>query len=526
MIGQKAALMTANMVVGTLLGLVAVIFVGRFFEPEHVGQVSGALGILGLLYFVTDLGMGSAHVKRVSEGRDPGDCFATFATFKLVSTIVFVGLVAAGVWIYLGVLDKPLIDTTLPIILVALAYYVARSLAEVGQSSFDARLEAAKSQAARLIDTLLRVGLTIFFALAMARLVDGVEWAKLPAPAWVARDPGLALALATLAGAAAAAIVSLTLLFRTLEWGRFRWELLKDYASFALPLFLSNAIGLISLYVDSSMLIVFRSAAEAGILEQVRRLPLVLAGFGTALSALLFPAVSAMVARNDREGIQRTTDGSLRYLSMLLIPTVAFTAAFPYDVIRLTIGEKYLAGGPALAILCGYVLLVTFGHVHSFLLLGHDRSDLVAKVGIASASTVILLNLVLVPDDIQSLGIPLVGLGVTGAALATLASGFVWYAGMRIASRRITGYRERNHMPRHVVAASVMALALLALDATLLPLLRWYHFALYFALGVLLYAIALFVLRELSRKDLDFAREALHPRDMARYVRDEIMGRG
>lgn len=525
MIGQKAALMTGNMVLGTLLGLVAAILVGRFFDPSHVGQVSGALGILGLLFFVTDLGMGSAHVKRVSEGRDPGDCFATFAAFKLVSTIVFVALVAGGVWFYHGYLGKPLVDTTLPIIIVALGYYVAKSLAEVGQSSFDARLEAAKSQVAKLAETMVRVGLTIFFALAMARLVHGVGWARIPAPAWVAREPGLALAIAAIVGAVASAIVSLTLLVRTLEWGRFRWDLLKDYATFALPLFLSNAIGLISFHVDTSTLAVFRSAAEAGTLEQVRRLPLVLSGFGTALSALLFPAVSAMVARNDHDGVQRTTDGSLRYLSLLLVPTVAFALAFPYDILRLTLGENWLSGGPALALLCVYVLLVTFGHVHSFLLLGFGRPDLVAKVGIATAATVIILNLVLVPDDIRALGLPLAGMGVTGSALATLASGFVWYLGMRLATRRVADYRERQHLLKHVIAALVMVAALMALDQTLMPLLRWYHFAAYVLIGGLVYFAALIVLRELSRKDVDFARQVLHPGDMMRYVRDEIRRR-
>lgn len=526
MIGQKAALMTANMLFGTLLGLVAVILVGRFFEQEHVGELAGALAVLGIIYFITDLGMGSAHVKRVSEGRDPGDCFATFAVFKIVSTLAFVLIALTGVWLYLVVFGKPLIDTTIPILLIALGYYVSRSLAEVGQSSFDARLETAKSQSAQLADTVVRVILTIFFALAMASLVDKVSWAAwVPAPPWVAQEPALALAIATLAGALAAATVSITLLVRTLERGRFRWELLKDYASFALPLFFANAIGLISVHIDATFLIIFRDAADTGIFAQVRRLPLVLQGFGTALSALLFPAVSAMVARGDHAGVQRTTDGALRWLSMLLVPTVAFTVAFPYDLIRLTIGEKWLAGGIALAVLCIFVLVSTFGHVHSFLLLGFGRSDLVAKIGIATALTLIVLNFVLVPDDIRSLGLPLAGLGVTGAALATLASGLVWYGGMRMATQRVAGYRERNHSFRHVVAGILMAGMLLALDATILPFVRWYHFLVYMALGFLAYLVILRVWGEITDDDLAHMKRVLHPGEMLRYIRGEIKGK-
>lgn len=526
MIGQKAALLVANMVVGTLLGLVAAILVGRWFDPFHVGQMSYAVSILGLFFFITDLGMGQAHVKRVSEGRDAGDCFATYAVFKLVATLAFLILVAGGVWVYHGLLRRPLLDTTLPILLVIVGYYVARALADVGQSSFDARLETAKSQASQLADTLLRVGLTLFFALVMAATVHRIPWAqsRVPAIAWVAREPGLALALATLVGAVGAAAVSLTLLLRTLEFGRFRWALLRDYATFALPLFVSSSIALVALYVDGAMLGFFRGAADAGIFAQVRRLPVVLMTFGTALSALLLPAVSSMLARHDSAGVQRTTDGALRYLSMMLVPAAAFAAAFPRDVIHLTLGDQWVGGAPVLALLSVGVVVSSFGHAHSFLLLGHGRSELSARVGIASAVVLVVLNLVLIPDDLRSLGLPLAGLGVTGAALATLASNLVWYAGTRYYSARVADYRERAHLWRHIAGALVMVGALLTLDATLLPLARWYHVPIYVAAGGALYLAALAALRELTRQDIAFVKATLHPGDMLRYITGEIRG--
>lgn len=527
MIGQKAALVVANMVLGTLLGLIATILVGRFMAPSEVGQMAFAVNLLGLLFFVTDLGMGQAHVKRVSEGRDPGDCFATYAVFKLVATTFFVLLVGGGVFLYHGILHKPLEDTTLPIILVILGYYVAKALADIGQSSFDARLEVAKSQLAQLIDTIIRVVLTAFFALIVASQVHKLAplAGRIPAASafgWVARDPGFALAVATAVGAVAAAAVSLTLLFRTLEWGRFRSDLLKDYASFALPLFVSNSIVLIAVYVDGATLGFFRGDEDVGIFSQVRRLPLVLAGLGTALAAILFPAISSMVARGDQAGVQRTTDGALRYLSLLLVPTAAFTVLFATDILHLTIGDKWLAGAPALALLSIGVVVTSFGHAHAYLLLGHGRSGLVARVGIASALVVVILNLVLVPDDIRALGLPLAGLGVTGAAIATLASGLVWYLGLRATTQRVVDYRERAHIWRHLAGALVMLAALYALDSTLVPLARWYHLLVYAAVGGAVYVATLIALRELTREDAQFIQKVLHPGDMARYITGEI----
>ena len=527
MIGQKGALIVANMLVGTILGLVAAILIGRFFEPTAVGQLTYALSIAGLFFFITDLGVGQAHVKLVSEGRDPGDCFATYRAFKLVATTVFVLLFGGGLLVYHVILGKPLEDTTLPIILLVIGYYVARAIADVGQSTFDARLETAKTQTAQLTDTLTRVALSIFFALVMAATVHQVAWAMrfVPQLDWVAREPGLALAVATFAGALLAASVSLTLLFRSLEVGRFRRELWREYVRFAFPLFISSSIVLFSAYVDGAMLGFFRGAADAGVFGQVRRLPLVLAGFGTALSALLLPAVSGMLARHDRAGVEVTANGAMRYLSLFLVPAAAFAATFPREIIHLTLGDQWVSGAPALALLSIGVVLATFGHAHSFLLLGHGNSRISAWVGVAAALVLVGLNLLLIPDDLRFLGLPLFGLGLTGAAIATVASNLVWWLGTRHYAGRIAGFRPRNHLLPHVIGAVVMSGALLALNATVLPMERWYHFLAHLAIGGVVYLVVLVAIRELTLDDYRFARRVLHPGDMVRYITGEIRGR-
>lgn len=518
----------ANMAVGTLLGLVAARMIALYFGNHNFGQVQFALNALGLLFFITDLGMGAAHVKRVSEGRDPGDCFATFAVFKVVATATFATLVVAFLVVFVGILGKPLEDTTLTIVLVVLVYYVAKSLQEVGQSSFDARLETARSQLAAFTDTLVRTGLTILGALLVAALVHktGPFLARVdpeqPVFAWMRDQPGAVLAIATAAGGVAAALMALAMLRRSLERGRFRRELLRDYASFALPLFLSSAIGMIALNVDGAVLGYFLSADQVGLFGQAKRLPLVIAGIGTALSTLLFPTLSALAARGDRDGIQRSMDKALRYLSMVMLPVLAFAAVFSADLIRILLSDEVVPGARAMAILCGYVVLVTLAIPHSNLLFGLERPDVPAKLGIVSAIVLIGLNLLLVPTDIRSLGLTLGGLGVEGAALATLASGLVWYASLRVATARIAGYREHAHIWRHLAAAAIMAAALLGLDATVLPLERWFHVPLFGLLGLAVYALALVAVRELGAEDWRLLRASVHPVDMLRYVRDEI----
>ena len=528
MIGRKITLSLANMLIGSVLGLVVVKLVSLYFTPNDVGHVQYALGVLGLLYFMTDLGMGQAHVKRVSEGRDPGDCFATFAVFKVVATALFVFVSLAGLFVYTIVLGKPLEDTSLLVLFIVLVYYVAKSLQDIGQSSFDARLETARSQFATLMDTLVRVVLTLIGAIFVAALVDqaGPLLGRLdptnPFFAWVAAHPDAVLGAATAAGAVAAAITGLVMLRRSLERGRFRMELLRDYWSFALPLFLTSAIGIISTNIDSVTLGFFLSDADVGVFGQIKRLPLVLGGISVAVGALLFPSISAMAARDDRAGIFASMDRAARYLSMLLVPMTIFTGLFATRLIHVFLSDRYLAGALPLAIMTVYVLLVTMANPHAQLLLGIGRPDVAAKLSAASAITLIVGNLLLVPNDIKSLHLPLGGLGILGTAIATLIAGLVFYVGLRIATHRLVGYRERSDLLRHLVAAAVMGAGLVAMDRWAFPLTRGYDILLYGAVGATLYVLGLVAMRGFGWEDWRFARESLHPGDMVRYVRDEI----
>lgn len=526
MMGRKMTLSLANMGVGVVLGLVATFLTARYFRSEGFGEVQFALSALGILFFITDLGMGQAHVKRVSEGRDPGDCFATFAVFKVVSTLVFViaSLVFLGVYLY-G-LGRTIEDTSIAILLFSLLYYVGKSMQEIGQSSFDARLEAARSQLAIFTDTAVRTGLTILAAYVVAATVYGAgPLLGLIDPdgafaAWVRQDPGVLLAIATAAGGLAAAAVSWTMLRRGLERGRFRWDLLKDYGTFAFPLFLTSAIGLISFHVDSFVLGHFLGDVDVGVFGFSKRLPLVVAGIGVALSLLLFPAISSLSARGDTAGVSRSVDRATRWLSMLLAPILFFSAAFAAPLIHLVLSDQ--ADALAMGILCAYVYVSTLAIPHSNLLLGTEKHRVVARLGALTAATVIILNLLLVPTDIKSLGLTLGGLGVIGAAVATLVSGIVWYTGLRIATWRLVGYRDRTRLWTHLLAATFMTVVLLGVHQWLMPLTRFFHVPLYGALGGLLYLGALLLLREFTREDWAYVRESVHPMEMLRYVWGEL----
>lgn len=529
MIGRKTALIVANIVVGSVLGFLATKVMALYFGNEASGQYGYALGLLGTLFFITDLGMGQAHIKRVSEGRDPGDCFATFAVFKVVATLAFVLLALAGLFVYMVVLGKPLEDFTPAIFFVLLLYYCGKALQDIGQSSFDARQEAARSQLTILVDTSVRVLLILVGGAIVAALLGhagplaGRVDPSHPLLAWIAANRGLALAVATAAGALAAASVSLFMLFRALERGRFRWDLLKDYSTFAFPLFITTTISIIAVNVDSTVLGFFLGQADVGLFLLVKKAPQVLTTLGFAVGTLLLPQFSAMAAAGaSREELHALLDRALRYTSIVMVPIVAFLVAFAGPIINIALSANQLQGVWALRILGVWVLFTAFAALHSLLLLGVGRPGTAARLAVVGSVTLIVLDLVLIPKDIRSIGLPLGGLGVVGASIATLVSAIVWWGGLKWANRRELGYREKSRVWRHVVAAAIMTGALLAIDRWVHPLVRFYDVVIYGAVGAAIYLGALLLVRDFHREDVAFLKSVAHPGEMVRYIRGEL----
>lgn len=530
MIARKSTLAMANVVLGSVLGIVALHLATAYFGRDAYGEMTVAFSVLGLLFFVTDLGMGQAHVKRVSEGRHPGDCFATYAVFKIVMTAVFLLVVGLAIAFYTMVIGRTIEDTTPAAIVFALVYYVAKAIQDIGQSSFEARVETAKAQLSLLLDTVVRAVATALFAGIIAASVDGIgplvglidhDTALVR---WVRENPGGALSLTFTLGGITAAVAAIAMLVRIQEKGQFRAAMLRDYWTFALPIFVTTTAGIIATHIDGAALGLFLGKAEAGIWGAVRRIPLVLLGIGTAVAVILFPSISAMAARGDRDAIKNAMDGALRYLSMLLLPIVAFILLFAEPVIRISMRDEFVEGATTLRILSVYVLISTFAFAHGTLLLGLGQPRAAARLGILNAALVVFLDLVLIPYDIRTLGIRLAGLGLEGAALGTLIAAIVYYAGLRYTNFRYAGYRERAHVFRHLAGAAAMSAALIALDAWI-PFERWFHVPLFALLGGLVYFASLFALRELTLADVAKIRDAIHPVEMFRYVRSELFHR-
>ena len=139
MLARKSGLIIGSNMLGALLGFAGLYYVSRLMGPGALGILGFGMGFIGLFGFLSDFGFSSAHIKRVSEGKDMGTCNGTFATVKIVLSIilVIVGFIAIFVW--KNVLHKQLTTYEELVISVLLIYFALDNISNIFVTTFMAQ---------------------------------------------------------------------------------------------------------------------------------------------------------------------------------------------------------------------------------------------------------------------------------------------------------------------------------------------------------------------------------------------------
>ncbi len=504
MIARKSLLIMTQNVISGVFGYVALFFIARYMSVEDYGIIGFALSFAMMFSIIYQLGFHAAHLKRVSEGKDLGECIGTFFALKILLTIAYVATVFGAIFVWTDVIGRGFESQEhFAAIIIMVAYSAFASLGQTMKVTFQARKEIAKHQIPFLLHTVIRTVATIAVALS--------------------GEGALHLAFTYILAEIVAMAVN-AIFFRNYKIKRPTKEMFKSYRTFALPMVISGTIGLIITNSDKVFIQLFWNSTEVGYYFAPYTVIKSLTLATTAIGVLLFPTISKLHANKDSVKIENLVKKAERYSSMLLFPVVFFIIAFPRPIIHIMLDDSYYPAIPIFQILPLWLLFRAIGGPYGQLMIGINRPWINTYGSIINVVLNISLNLILIPVDIKFLGLNGLGLGATGAAIATIITLTIGLIYTRIMVWRFTGITWNPRVLIHLLAAGGMVLGLNYITSYFY-IVRWYHLLSVFFLGIGIYLGILIILREFKKEDYLFFMDTINPKEMLSYIVDEIRGK-
>lgn len=499
MIARKSTLIFGFNIISAILGSVGLFFVARFMGAHALGVVGFGLAYITMFLFIAELGFGTAHIKKVSEGKDLATCIGTYTRIKVILTILMVSCILGSILIWKFLFGRGFESPIHDIVLYIMALYsVFYAFGCFFRDTFFARQEAAKAQLQSITETASRVAITVPIAI----FGFGV----------------IALAGSYIVGGIIMCCVSL-LLFRNYPIGKYNKEYFREYLYFALPMFFVAAISNISVSVDKVMIQLFWSSTEVGYYFGMQKITDFIIIISSSVCILLFPAISAYHAENKIKEISVLTRKVERYISFVIFPIAIFIIALASQITKVILSDDFLPAVSVLQTLALYALIFSINLPYWMEFGAINRPKLGAKIAITVAFLNILLNLLIIPPAI--FGIKLLGLGAFGAALSTVISTCAGVVISRFYVKRLTNTTTNLRIFIHLFAACLTGFPLYALGQ-IIPLDRWFSLFGAWLLCVSIYLAILYCLKEFTKEDYYFFLDTVSPKKMFRYVKEEL----
>lgn len=502
MIARKSLLIMGSRILMSLTGFVSWYFITHYVSIDFTSSVGFAIAYLGLFGLLTDLGFSNAHVRRIAEGKDIGRCVGTYIFIKLILISAYAGVVMFSFYFYQSIYPQRDFANSYDqkVVMLMLVWSILSLLSNVPVQTFLGRQQIAKAQTAIVISAVIQAIVTI--------------------PLVMRYNDVFILAATWIVGAA---------LFFIIAWAMFlgtpiklpNKEYLKSYTIFALPLMFVAGAQPVALFIDRVMLKLFVEDTAVGIYWNAQKFAQLPDQVTAAVATVLFPALTALVATKSFSEVKKKTLQAERYLSMLIFPISLTLVALAQPFIYIFTGPQYESSYVILIILMGWATVKTLARPYSTHFLAFDRTKYFMVTSSTFLITIIITNLICIPDDIY--GVKLLGLGAPGAAVATLVTSIVNYVVIRYLSSRIIKMKFNRSIPKHVFAAGIPAIILVLTQMFLWEVSRFYELIFFAGVAGLMYLGILILIKEFKKADMDFFLDTINMKKMFYYYWEEVI---
>ncbi len=384
--GNAAWLMGAT-VLQKIVAFVSFFFVARWSGPTTTGSYFYAVAITSVFVVLADLGLTPVVIREYAANPERGARFAKTA-FCAKAFLVPFAVIAALIYAALRGSDPSIFVAILLACGVMSADACSLLFYGILRGSQQLRFEAMGMFLAQCATAVFAMASAWFLAGNVAALVGALLLGSLCNVCWAWQH------------------------VRGVEWREAFWAVsdLKIIAKLAIPFALAGIFVKVYSYIDTLFLEAFWSKADVGHYAIAYKLTYAFQFLPLTFIAALYPGLSAMHARGEKEELRRTIHGSLRLMMLLSIPVAVSLSAFS-SLIPIMFGKAYAPAVPILAILSLVLIPIFLDFPVGSLLNATHRAHLkTTSMGIAMVVNVVL-NALFVPTY-----------GAIGAAYAALVS--------------------------------------------------------------------------------------------------------
>ena len=365
MMGKKVMIQFLASAMSGGLALLILALSARLFGPEILGQVAYFIGILGLIFTFSDLGLSRSHVHfTAARGGQPE--LTTFLAIKL--PLLLVAGLAATAWS----IWQRLPGEFLVLLLVEIFYRLADSIL----ISFEGQERAWPQNLLKLAVKIIRLLAVIIFGWKMASVI------------------GYALSFLI-----EAAVIFLGALIMSRRW----WsvlptrEALKRYLIYSWPF---AAIIPLSYLQENSLVLMLKywqGNAALGIYVAGFGLFGFIKSFSSSLMTYFFPRISQLNQVKDQASIQRYTDMAVKFSIWIMAPLVLILLIFSQWLVPLVLGNQFIPAINVFRIYLLGILLLAIFNPYDHVLFATNNHRSIVRINFLTTLLLLILGWQLVP---------------------------------------------------------------------------------------------------------------------------------
>jgi len=473
-------------------------FISLIFMTRYVGEAYGmmmwGMSLVATFNAALDVGFHSANIKKVSEGKDLNKCVSTYLVIRILLSALTILLVLVTSLV-MSVLGSGFPPEFWAVTGAFVVFYVIESILMVINGTFTGRMNAGKESAVLTVSYLVRAVFLIVFSV-------------IGASAFV-------LSLGYVAGGICALIVSL-ILFRSLKVRLVRPAFFREYMSFVAPLAFPLLLIATVTYVDRILIGAFHGELEVGYYTAAAGVVFSVITIGMVMNGLLLSHMSKLNKEGRLEEARNTLWTAQKYLAALMLPVTVFLLVFGNETAVALFGEDFADSGPVLSVLSVGLFLNVVAGMLAQVLLSSGRNAPYARSSVVYGFVTALLFIVLIPGWLSD-----TWAGALGAAAAVVAGSFVYVVLLALTARRHGLFSIYPRIYIHVAVATALLALLCCLKTVFEPSgILWV--VLLALISVAVHTMILISAKEITRKDVEFVRETLSPKNLYDDLRNEL----